>query len=194
MNSSHQELIALFKQHHGYLQSKDLQRKRSLYYALELMQSSGDVEQVRRGLYHLKSMQDIGPMQEVAQIYPNAVFCLISAWQYYDLSTQIPHVHHLAFPHKTKIKQLPYPPIQAYYWSEKFFSLEVVEQDGIRIYSLEKSVCDAIKFRNKLGTDLMSEVLKNYLSKPQKDLNKLIHIAGQMSMKNMLRAYLDLLM
>ena len=54
-----------------------------------------------------------------------------------------------------------------------------IEEEGykIRIYDLEKSVCDAIRFRNKVGIDTVSEILKNYLKRQDKDLDKMIRYA-----------------
>ena len=43
----------------------------------------------------------------------------------------------------------------------------------LKIYDLEKSVCDAIKYRNRVGIDVSSEILRNYLSRKDCDITKL---------------------
>lgn len=36
----------------------------------------------------------------------------------------------------------------------------------VRVYDMERCVCDAVKFRNKVGIDVCSEIIKNYLNFP----------------------------
>ena len=40
-----------------------------------------------------------------------------------------------------------------------------VEGYDIRIYDKERCVCDAFKFRNKIGIDFCSEIIDNYLAR-----------------------------
>jgi hypothetical protein len=68
----------------------------------------------------------------------------------------------------------------------------VLKKDGIKIYSLEKSICDAVKFRNKIGINLMSTILKNYLKRKDKDLDTLIKFAKSIKIDNLLREFLYL--
>jgi len=117
MKPSAEILKSLFVKNKGYLRSQELQRKSTLYTALRVLIEEDSIEQVKPGLYRHKTIALQNEWQEVSQIYPQGVFCLYSAWHYYDLTTSIPHTCHLAFPNKTKITIRDYPPIQAYYWS-----------------------------------------------------------------------------
>lgn len=45
---------------------------------------------------------------------------------------------------------------------------------------MEKSVCDAVKFRNKIGVDVSSEILKNYLSRDDRNLTLLSDYSKKM--------------
>jgi len=56
--------------------------------------------------------------------------------------------------------------------------IEIISNsEKIVIYTIEKSVCDAIKFRNKVGMDITSEVLKNYLKLKSRNLDLLLKYA-----------------
>jgi len=186
-------LLSLFEKNKGYLLSKELQRKSALYAALRALLATDNIEKIKPGLYKHKTMAHQNEWQEVSHIYSQGVFCMYSAWHYYELTTNIPHTYYLAFPNKAKITLQDYPPIQIYYWSNHLYNLQIVQLDGFQMYSLEKSVCDAIKFRNKIGKDTMAEVLKNYLKRKDKDLNTLFRIAKLMKMENLLREYLNLM-
>jgi predicted transcriptional regulator of viral defense system len=192
MKSPEEIIQSIFANNHGYLQAKHLQRSSALYDYLRKLVASGEVVKLKAGLYKNEAMASANEFQELSKIYPHGVICLQSAWSYYELTTQIPAFHTMAFPNKTKITFNEYPPIQAHYWSQKFYELEIVYHDGIRIYSLEKSICDAIKFRNKIGIHEMRAILKNYLRRKDKDLNALFETAKILNLDKKLREYLNL--
>lgn len=47
-------------------------------------------------------------------------------------------------------------------------------------YDLERTICDVIRSRNKLGTETFLAALKLYAATPKKDLNKLNSYAKKM--------------
>jgi predicted CopG family antitoxin len=63
---------------------------------------------------------------------------------------------------------------------------------AVEIYDLEKSVCDAVKHRTKIGTDVTSEILKNYLKRKDRNLSKLMKYAKEMRLEKTLKTYLEI--
>ena len=61
-------------------------------------------------------------------------------------------------------------------------------------YDLERTICDCVRSRNKLGTETFLTALKLYAASPKKDLNKLNSYAKQMRVANVLRQYLEVLL
>ena len=61
----------------------------------------------------------------------------------------------------------------------------------VKIYDIEKSVCDAVKYRNKVGMELTSEVIKNYLMLNTRNIDKLVKYAKAMRVYNTLKIYLE---
>ena len=61
-------------------------------------------------------------------------------------------------------------------------------------YDLERTICDVIRSRNKLGTETFLAALKLYAANPKKDLNKLNSYAKKMRVANILRQYLEVLL
>ena len=66
--------------------------------------------------------------------------------------------------------------------------------NNVPVYNLERTVCDVIRSRNKIGTETFLSALRQYASSPQKDLNKLNEYAKQMRVANVLRQYLEVLL
>jgi hypothetical protein len=56
----------------------------------------------------------------------------------------------------------------------------VIEGFQVKIYDMEKSVCDAVKYRNRIGIDVSSEILRNYLSRKDCDITRLYSYANAM--------------
>jgi len=186
----------IFKLNGGFLQTKNLE-SRSQWYQLKKILQNGEAIKLSSGIYKLNDIR-IPEKAEIAFLYPAAVFCMFTAWNYHRLSTINPWAFHVTVEHKSKVKKSDYPPIIFYYWRNHSSHLGImeVEEEGykIRIYDLEKSVCDAIRFRNKVGIDTVSEILKNYLKRPDKDLNKLIKYAKILRIEKFVRETITIML
>jgi len=177
----------IFTSNHGFLQTKCF-TLRNQWHQLNRLIDSGEVVKLKRGLYCLQQHSITSQNREVAQIVPSGVFCLFSAWQHYNLSTNNPYEYHIAICRKDKVILPQYPPIKIYSWSEKFYSLGIIETEHIKIYDLEKSVCDAVRFRNKVGLDIAIEVVKNYVRRKDRDFNKLNNYARLLRIEKIMQS------
>ena len=63
---------------------------------------------------------------------------------------------------------------------------------SVLITDLEKSVCDAVKFRNKVGIDVCAEILHSYLRRKDKSITKLMAYAAQMRIGGTMNKYLEM--
>ena len=178
----------------GYIRAKDLKDNRPMYDQLLSEVAKGNVVRLRNGIYALPD-EMAKTMVDVETIVPGGILCMYSAWAYYELTTKLPPEICIAIEKKRKVTLPAYPPISLYYWSLTTFELGVVQQeiDGykVKIYDLEKSVCDAVKFRNKIGIDISSEILKNYLKRPDKNLTRLNEYAKRMRVANIINGLID---
>lgn len=89
-----------------------------------------------------------------------------------------------------------YPPIILNYWDRSIYSVGIVRRQingfEIPIYDMEKSVCDAIRCRNKIGIDVSSEILKNYLSRKERNITRLAAYAKSMRIAGIPNKYLEI--
>ncbi len=187
-------LEQLFKVNDGYLESSKIRQKRNYYYQLKEMLEQNIVTKLKNGLYKHNSLASSNEYIEISLMYPKAVICLYSAWSYYDLTTFIPKEYHISIPNKEKMKVESYPPLKLYYWSEPYYKLGKIKDGKIAIYSIERTVCDVIRFRNKVGMDLMKEVLENYLRREDRDLRELRLIAKKLNMEKKLNEYIEIML
>ena len=183
-------LIKKFKQNQGFLKSKDFGYQTVGYNILDEMIKNGEVEKVKNGLFRYLASDNYNELENTGIYYPNAVLCLFSAWHFYNLSTTVPYQHHLAFPHKANPPKMEYPPMKFYFWSKNQFELGINKTEKIRIYDIEKSVCDAVKFRNKVGEEITYEVLKNYMQSKDRNIEKLMLYAQKMRIEKIINPML----
>ena len=67
----------------------------------------------------------------------------------------------------------------------------IVADFRVKVYDVERCVCDAVKFRNKVGIDVCSEIIDTYLSRPERNISKLMDYARQLRVGNILENYLQ---
>ena len=67
----------------------------------------------------------------------------------------------------------------------------IIDGFNIRLYDVERCVCDAVKFRNKVGMDVCSEIINNYLERPNRNLSKLMDYARRLRVGKILEQYLQ---
>lgn len=189
------KLRAIIKQHGGYITRKEIIGNRYLYYQLLEAVKSGEIIRLKPGIYCMEDTM-AGTMIDLEKIVPDGVLCLYSAWAHYGLTTQIPQGFYVAIPRKRKVILPDYPPIILNYWENSIYALGIkYEQiDGIKvsIYDMEKSVCDALRYRNKIGIDVSSEILRNYLSRKERNITRLTSYARSMRIAGVLNNYLEI--
>ena len=181
-----QTLLADFFHKNGdIVRTRQLQAVGFSYYQLNPLIQQGKIIKVKRGLYKWQTA-DQTELPEVASIVPDGVFCLLTAGAHYDLTTFSASAYHVAIPRKAKVILPEYPPIKLYYWHETAYQLgrTTVSLNGtvLPMYDKEKTVCDFLRQRHKLGFDLAKEVLTNYLRRPDRQIARLVEYAGQLGL------------
>ena len=156
---------------------------------------SGELYRVRPGVFaEASTLAD--SMLDMDILVPGGVLCTYSAWEHYELTTQIPPAYCVAIPRKRKIVLPDFPPISLYYWSDHLLEFGITKESVhghlVHVTDLERSVCDAIKYRNKIGLDVCAEILKNYLRRPNRDIPKLTGYAKKLRIMATLKKYLEI--
>lgn len=187
----------IFDQHGGVVRTKQLLAAGVSYYQLQELLSTGAVVKLKRGLYRWADTP-VSELAEVAQMVKKGVFCLFSAAFHHGLTTFVSAEYHLAVPKKYKVVLPEYPPIKCYYWNEAAYLTGVtkVEIEGsmVPMYDVEKTVCDLFRYRKKVGMDTLKEVLKNYVGRPDRNLNLLSKYAAALRIEKEVNQYITLLL
>lgn len=188
-----ERIIDIVNQRGGIVSAKDLTRAE--YTRVLRAVGRGELIKVRQGVYATPQSL-VNTMVDVEKIVPNGVICLYNAWAYHKLSTTIPPSVCIAIETKRKVRLPDDTSVQLYYWKKEYlhFGIEEQEYSGykVRITDLERSVCDAIKYRNKIGLDLCGEVVRSYLKRTDRSISKLYVYAKRLRVANVLNNYLEI--
>lgn len=155
----------------------------------------GELTKLRSGVY-ASSEALLDTMLDIGRIVPGGVVCLYNAWSHYGLTTTVPPSFCVAIERKRKVIIPPSLPVTLYYWKKENLSLGVVETalsgHVVRITDMERSVCDAVRYRNKVGLDVCAEVVRTYLRKDGRNLSLLTEYAKKMRVWSVLKNYLEI--
>ena len=97
---------------------------------------------------------------------PEGVICLVSALAYYGLTTAIPNAVWMAIPRNAWAPRLTFPARFVRMGDRSLdLGVEAIRLEGqrVRIYGKAKTVCDALRFRDKIGVEVALEALKTFL-------------------------------
>lgn len=177
----------------GFITTKEL-AGRMEYERLRRALQEGTLVRIRKGIYAEEEAL-ANSMIDVERIVPNGILCLYTAFMHYDLSTQVPASVCIAIEAKRKVRLPDYPAIDLYYWKKENLMFGVVRQAiagyNVRITDLERTVCDAVKYRNKIGLDVCGEILNNYLKRSDRNISVLHDYANRLRVENILNRYLE---
>lgn len=189
--------INVFKQQDGVLRMSEALDKgiyrRTLYHMLE----EGYITKLERGVYKLKEK---GPLSNpdlaiVATKIPKARVCLVSALDFHDMTTEIPHSIHIALPRTSRDPKLDYPPLSVYRFSGKSLTEGVQEHEiddiKVQVYSPAKTIADCFKFRNKIGQDIAINALERGISEGKATYKDVLHYAEICRVKTVIKPYLE---
>lgn len=154
----------------------------------------GELVRLRNGLYANPDAL-AGSIVDIDAIIPGGILCLYSAWSYYNLTTQVPDAFYVAVSRSRKIKLPEFPDIKPVFQRNDLLEIgkDEIEEQGIKVLitDIERSVCDAVKYRNKIGIDVMTEIIDSYLRRKDRNLSRLTEYAKKLRVYSTLHQILQ---
>lgn len=158
---------------------------------------TGQLQRVTRGLYSLpdSEMTEHQTLVEVCRRVPKAVICLLSALQFHEIGTQLPHEVWIALPEATQTPAIDYPSLRIARLRGEAYSegVETIVEHGstIRVYSLAKTITDCFKFRHKVGLDVALEALKEAWRQRKLNIDEVTRYAKINRVAQVMQPYLE---
>ena len=198
-NDTQTQRVLTLASQRGMLRASHLEELGIARVVLSRLTASGQLERVGRGVYSLPDRQgsEHESLVTIAVKVPQAVFCLLTALQLHELTTQLPRQVWIAMPQGSHAPKMDYPPVKMVQFSGEAYAagVEVVQVDqvALRVYGAAKTVADCFKHRNKIGLDVAIEALKDALTQRKATADDLWRFAKICRVANVMRPYLEAL-
>ncbi len=192
------ELSTIAKSHGGIIETKTAVQHGISKAMLYKLCKDDKIRRIVKGQYILPDdMPD--ELLSIGNRSEKVIFSHETALYLHGISDRTPFEHTVTAPSGCIPSAAIKSECKVYYIKPELFELgktilKTPAGNDVAAYDLERTVCDVIRSRNKLGTETFLAALKLYAANPKKDLNKLNSYAKQMRVDKVLRQYLEVLL
>ena len=192
------ELTAIAKTHGGIIETKIAAQRGISKAMLYKLCKEDKIHRIVKGQYILPDdMQD--ELLAISNRSERIIFSHETALYLHGISDRTPFEHTVTAPSGCIPSAAIKSECKVYYIKPELFelgktTLRTPAGNDVPAYDLERTICDVIRSRNKLGTETFLVALKLYAANPKKNLNQLNTYAKQMRVEKVLRQYLEVLL
>lgn len=192
------ELTAIAKSHGGIVETKIAAEHGISKAMLCKLCKENKIHRIVKGQYILPDdMQD--ELFSISKRSANIIFSHETALFLHGISDRTPFEHTITAPSGCIPSASIKSECKVYYIKPELFELgktvlKTPAGNDVPTYDLERTICDVIRSRNRIGTETFLSALKLYAANPKKDLNKLNAYAKKIRVSNVLHQYLEVLL
>ena len=192
------ELTAIASEHGGIIEAKIAAQRGISKAMLYKLCKEDKIHRIVKGQYILPDdMQD--ELLSISKRSDKIIFSHETALFLHGISDRTPFEHTITAPSGCIPSAAIKSECKVYYIKPELFDLgrtilQTPAGNSVQAYDLERTICDVIRSRNKVGTETFLAALKMYAASPKKNLNKLNTYAKQLRVEKVLRQYLEVLL
>lgn len=168
------------------LRTNELYNAHVFYKDIQSLISDGIIEKVRYGYYQWFDNDNLSEAATITRLFPDAVLCMDTALFYYRYSDRTPLNWHLAVSKdsgKSRFK-IDYPFVKPYYIEPVLLelgeTLGEIDGNAIRIYDKERTICDCLRYAEKMDKELFNMAIRHYVEDPAKNISLLLQYAKKL--------------
>ena len=183
--NNEEKILKLFK--NGILKTNTLIENNISKIYLTRMIKNGKIERIGRGLYIKKS--DIADEFVILQARSTkAIFSNMTSLYLHGLSNRIPIDYDITVPIGYNGSLQKKENVNLYYCKRELLKLGVMQHkldsgNIIKIYDLERTICDIIRNKKKLDSELFNKAIRDYFYGKNKDNLKLHEYAKKLNIE-----------
>ncbi len=184
-----------FHKNAGILRTSELKEIGLSSRQISKLVNEGTITRLKQGIYELSDYlsQDDAV---IARLFPDAVLFLESALLHYQYTDRIPLKWQIAVDKHSKKSQydISFIPIHPFYLDGKFLSIGIDKyfSDGIeiKIYDRERTICDVLRYENKIEKEVFNNAIQSYLRDETKNIRRLFEYAEVFNIRNKVQTYI----
>lgn len=189
------KILNLFN--NGFLRNKDLVDNNIPSVYLTRLVNNNVIERVSRGLYvRTNSLpDDLIILQNKSK---NAIYSNMTALYLYGFSDRLPIKYDITVNSGYNGSLQEVDNVNLFYTKKELLNLgEIVYRldsgNLIKVYDLERTICDVIKNKNRLDRELVNKALRKYFYSKEKNTLKLYEYAKKMKIYKKVRSAFEIL-
>lgn len=180
----------------GLIRASELAKFGASGAVLQRLLETDQLTRISRGVYIPVDLMFTEKIQHavVALKFPRMVFCLLTALQIHELTTQLPHQLWVAIGQKSRAPKLDFPPLRIIRMNDLSFGLTTLIVDGgipIQVTNVAKTIADCFKYRNKVGIDVALEALRDAWRQKKVTMDEIWLVAEHCRVANVMRPYME---
>ena len=183
------KILKLFK--NGYLTTKDVSDNNIPRLYLTRLVKENKIERVSRGIYVKKNelIDDFVVLQSKSK---NAIFSNATALYLHGYSNRIPIKYDITVKNGYNGTLQKSSNVNLFYTKRELFELGLINYkldsgNIIRVYDLDKTICDIIKNKKKIDAEIFNKAIKDYFYSKKRNTLKLYEYAKKMNIYNKVR-------
>lgn len=178
-----EKILKLFN--NGYLTTKDVTNNNIPKVYLTKMVRNNIIERIGRGVY-IKSNDIPDDMVVLQNKSKNAIYSNTTSLFLHGLSNRLPIKYDITIKSGYNGSLQNSSNVNLFYVKKELLDLGVMNYKldssySIRIYDLERTICDIIKNKKKLDQELVNKAIREYFYSKKKDTIKLYNYAKQLN-------------
>lgn len=183
---------------HGFVSSKWCRENNIPTIILTRLVKQGKLEAVSRGLYIQANSGNYDEFYIFQYQYKKTVFSFESSLYLLGFTDKIINTFDVTVENNYKFNFQP-KNSTVHYVKKDIFNLGVIEAktifgNSVKTYSIERTVCDFIKNKDRCDFEVYSKLLNNYVSIKNKNINLLFEYASKMKILEKTRSALEILL
>src|SRR6056297_43020 len=184
-----------FNKNGGIMKTSALNALDINYRQIQRLLDEQIIEKIKHGYYILYNSF---PREEViiARMFPDAVIYLESALFYYEYTDRVPNSWQITVNKHSYPKQynISYMKIKPYFIKEDYRKIGInnilIDNVEVKIYDKNKTICDVLRYENKVDNELFTSAIKNYIKDNEKDIRTLMEYGDILNVSNKIQKYI----
>lgn len=196
--SNIEKLKVLIQQYNGIITTKIVEQNDIHREYLRELLKCGDLERVSHGVYITPDIWEdqmmILQLRKTKMIYSHE-----TALYLHDLTDRDPIQYVVTVPNGYNPTRLKQEGLTVHTIRKELFELgvsykETAFKNMVKTYDKERTICDILRDRNNQDPSIISDSIKRYLMRKDKNLNKIMKYAELLRIDNVLRTYLEVIL
>ena len=191
-------VLKLLKNNNGLITSLEAKSKGIDNKILQRMEKLGQLERVEHGLY-----MDSNQMEDEYYLSQyrckKGIFSHETALYFHELADRTPFQIMITIPSGYNTRLLKEKNKYKFFYVAKNLhtigkiTMKTPYGNEVYVYDKERTICDCLKKKEQLDSDLVNEAVRRYLKTPSSDYAKLIKYAELFNIKELVRKYMEVL-